>query len=513
MAAGADPEFVQAILGCFAADPLRPGAVDEALAAYLRRTNRQPRTDAEGYPAKVGEGVSTLRSDLRRKPALDPFTAAYAIARAVEAGTEPVPDPAAIETRLRERVRVLDRRLHETEAGEPAWFRAAGELLEVAPTSAYAMSRALDHLADLAAAPPPRAVRERLVWVAATETIGMADGDVAMVERGVDAALRLGGRGAGAGPVGLLRTVWSLLRLERLDEGLALLRRSRSHMRDPVHAAWADGLEAYAHHYAGHPEDAIEAGRRAAARPGAGSMALLGRAHAARALLADGRVEAARLMVDVELQATLGGNALRVTTAEVELASGRPAAALARCEEAADQLRRAGVRNPAGWPWRRIMIEAALALDRRVHAVSLLDELTLATARWPTPLVRAELLRAHAALAELPEARQALLREAAGALAGGEARAEHARVSALAGLTVGPPAAPGQLAALTRRGHEVADLVAQGLRDREIAERLGLSVRTVHRHVGTALRAVGARNRAELARMVAEGGPVPVSPR
>lgn len=65
------------------------------------------------------------------------------------------------------------------------------------------------------------------------------------------------------------------------------------------------------------------------------------------------------------------------------------------------------------------------------------------------------------------------------------------------------PAVAGAAEALTPRVREVALLVADGLRDREIAERLHLSPRTVHRHVATALRVTGTRHRVELATAVA----------
>jgi non-specific serine/threonine protein kinase len=53
--------------------------------------------------------------------------------------------------------------------------------------------------------------------------------------------------------------------------------------------------------------------------------------------------------------------------------------------------------------------------------------------------------------------------------------------------------------ALTRRETEVADLVAQGLTNREVAGRLFLSVRTVDVHVDHVLTKLGLRSRTELA--------------
>jgi DNA-binding CsgD family transcriptional regulator len=57
---------------------------------------------------------------------------------------------------------------------------------------------------------------------------------------------------------------------------------------------------------------------------------------------------------------------------------------------------------------------------------------------------------------------------------------------------------------LTRREQEVAQLVAEGATNREIADTLFLSPKTVERHVTNALRKVGARNRTELASRLRE---------
>jgi DNA-binding NarL/FixJ family response regulator len=53
---------------------------------------------------------------------------------------------------------------------------------------------------------------------------------------------------------------------------------------------------------------------------------------------------------------------------------------------------------------------------------------------------------------------------------------------------------------LSEREVEVLRLVADGLTDREIGEALGISPRTVGRHVGSILDKLGVRNRAEAAR-------------
>jgi DNA-binding NarL/FixJ family response regulator len=53
---------------------------------------------------------------------------------------------------------------------------------------------------------------------------------------------------------------------------------------------------------------------------------------------------------------------------------------------------------------------------------------------------------------------------------------------------------------LTSREREVRTLVELGMRDKQIADRLGISAKTVEKHVGALLRKTGAPNRTSLAR-------------
>jgi DNA-binding NarL/FixJ family response regulator len=57
--------------------------------------------------------------------------------------------------------------------------------------------------------------------------------------------------------------------------------------------------------------------------------------------------------------------------------------------------------------------------------------------------------------------------------------------------------------ALTAREQEVRGLVERGLRDKQIASRLGISVKTVEKHVGAVLRKTGSANRTTLAHRAA----------
>jgi two-component system response regulator DevR len=60
------------------------------------------------------------------------------------------------------------------------------------------------------------------------------------------------------------------------------------------------------------------------------------------------------------------------------------------------------------------------------------------------------------------------------------------------------------LADLSEREHEVLRHLGDGLTDREIAERLGISPRTVETHVGSILHKLGVKNRAQAARRYLE---------
>ena len=66
---------------------------------------------------------------------------------------------------------------------------------------------------------------------------------------------------------------------------------------------------------------------------------------------------------------------------------------------------------------------------------------------------------------------------------------------------------PGHHWGLTHRESEVVALLAAGLRNREIAEALFVSIDTVKSHLASAFRKLGVRNRAEaVAAVLADGG-------
>ena len=81
---------------------------------------------------------------------------------------------------------------------------------------------------------------------------------------------------------------------------------------------------------------------------------------------------------------------------------------------------------------------------------------------------------------------------------------EQAVALALGEETARPPAKPGMAGRLTRREHEIAVLIGEGLSNREIAARLVISQRTAETHVEHILSKLGFSSRAQVARWVAE---------
>jgi len=70
----------------------------------------------------------------------------------------------------------------------------------------------------------------------------------------------------------------------------------------------------------------------------------------------------------------------------------------------------------------------------------------------------------------------------------------------------GPATAPGLLDALTDREREIVALVATGLSNAEIADRLTLSPLTVKTHANHAMTKLGARDRAQLVVLAYQAG-------
>ena len=65
---------------------------------------------------------------------------------------------------------------------------------------------------------------------------------------------------------------------------------------------------------------------------------------------------------------------------------------------------------------------------------------------------------------------------------------------------------------LTGREREILRLVAEGMSNEEIGDRLRLSPRTVQTHIASALKKTDTRNRAQLAVLGLREGVVPIEP-
>jgi DNA-binding NarL/FixJ family response regulator len=75
-----------------------------------------------------------------------------------------------------------------------------------------------------------------------------------------------------------------------------------------------------------------------------------------------------------------------------------------------------------------------------------------------------------------------------------------------------PAAMPDLLDGLTEREREIVALVATGMSNAEIAERLTLSPLTVKTHANHAMTKLGARDRAQLVVLAYQAGLAPASP-
>ena len=193
--------------------------------------------------------------------------------------------------------------------------------------------------------------------------------------------------------------------------------------------------------------------------------------HGAEAAARLGRLELADALLEqwdaAQPQPRPGPAARRTYVAALVAASRDPAAGLSLFDDAA------GLAEAAGHALMRLWIE----LDRGAA------------------LARIDQASAVAALRDV--ARQA---EAMGALSERQLAIRELRALGVRTWTRGRTAEAGEL---TGREREIADLVAAGASNPEIAQTLFVSRKTVERHVSNILTKLGARNRAELAALLA----------
>ncbi len=149
----------------------------------------------------------------------------------------------------------------------------------------------------------------------------------------------------------------------------------------------------------------------------------------------------------------------------------------------------------------RALGRALAAAGERDPAVEPLERALAVFARLDLPY---ETARTHLLLARTVGNRETAVREGRAALAAferlgaGRDADEAAALLRSLGLKVARRG-PRNAAALTKREREVLELLAEALSNREIAERLFLTRKTVEHHVRSVLRKLGLRNRAEAA--------------
>lgn len=182
--------------------------------------------------------------------------------------------------------------------------------------------------------------------------------------------------------------------------------------------------------------------------------------------------------------------------AELQLACGQTEAAFASAARLTEMS--LGDIGPALTGYARLAEGLVAAADPGAQVVLRTAVRHFAAARLPLEQARARLALAQAVAASDPGGALAEARQAAETFGWLGAAAEFDRTSALLrslGSRPGPMSRTDDL--LTSRERDVLYLVADGLTNPEIAERLFLSKKTVAHHVSNVLAKLGVRNRAE----------------
>jgi DNA-binding CsgD family transcriptional regulator len=149
--------------------------------------------------------------------------------------------------------------------------------------------------------------------------------------------------------------------------------------------------------------------------------------------------------------------------------------------------------NPADFPWRRYTVEGLALLGRNDEAVALAREELEIARRWgAAPTVAACLRALGNALGG--EEGEALLRGAVEVAAESPARIQHARALV-------------DLGAALRRGNKRAEArAAQEMTNKEIAQALFVTVKTVEVHLSSVHRKLAIGSRRQLAAALDAGG-------
>jgi DNA-binding CsgD family transcriptional regulator len=417
----------------------------------------------------------------------------------------------------------LDARDDARAIGDPVFEAAAlaaGALAEVSdgggPEGIEVATAALEELSD-----EQRATRLPAFWMLgrARRALGEFEPALALLERGAALAARTGRENVRAQLI--LESAATLVEVGRIAEAGAAAEQGLELARltgNPRVLLWgrcalssarlAAGDVSAALELAGEAaESGIRADFNAAGQPGW----CLG-----AALVAAGNPERA---VSAMLDSFGGAGLSAVLPADRPAAAADLAEAQLACgdvEAAGRALSEAGAVPPAltATPWARAVTATAraavlLGRARPGEAVAAAAEARAAASGAPLAAARAQLAegRALAAAGRRREAVATLVEAEARFDAFGAARRRDEAVRDLRRLghrvlRTSRETADGPLAALTAREREIALLVAAGRTNREVAEQLVLSARTIEAHLRNVYAKLGVRSRVELTRAV-----------
>lgn len=272
-------------------------------------------------------------------------------------------------------------------------------------------------------------------------------------------------------------------------------------------------------------------------------MAILCAARLVEVLIDLGRADEARdLLVRSgfagELPELFQHNLMLYSRGKLKYATGNPDGALADLLECGRRLEASAVESPAVIPWRALAVRAYLALGQRETAATLAKEDHEMARQWGTPRSLGTALLSIGLSADDEEAGTRALRKATEYLAEStgklqlaeaffqlgaqlrrrgqperaipylrravelSAKCESQPLIRLAGdelRACEPVTAEGTVHGLTKQETRVAGMAAQGLTNRQIAESLFLTRRTVELHLSGAYRKLGITGRTDLA--------------
>jgi DNA-binding CsgD family transcriptional regulator len=234
----------------------------------------------------------------------------------------------------------------------------------------------------------------------------------------------------------------------------------------------------------------------------------------------------------------------------LRIETGSPERGVDELLQVGETVRRLPFDNPSCVPWRGGAAEGLRLLDRNDEARALADEEITLARRWGDPHAIGASLRVLG-LVEGGTAGIGLLREAVEVLAGSEARLEHARALVDLGAAlrranrrtearerlregvelarrIGAPGLAGRandeiaatgarppkvlqtgLDALTASERRVAQLAAEGMSNKEIAQTLFVTIKTVEVHLSRAYRKLDISSRAQLDKALLTPAPSP----